>query len=89
MKKIIGLVPASNNLFKTDFVYEDKYYFINNYIERINESGAIASGVLPCSAYVDEETLNSYDAFVLSGGGKIHPYHIQVVDYAVKIINHY
>lgn len=84
MKKIIGLVPASNNLFKTDLVYEDKYYFINNYIERINEAGAIASGVLPCSAYVDEETLNSYDAFVLSGGGKIHPYHLQVVDYAVK-----
>lgn len=84
MKKVIGLVPASNNLFKTDLVYEDKYYFINNYIERINEAGAIASGVLPCSAYVDEETLNLYDAFVLSGGGKIHPYHLQVVDYAVK-----
>ena len=48
MKKIIGLVPASNNLFKTDLVYEDKYYFINNYIERINEAGAIVSGVLPC-----------------------------------------
>ena len=30
MKKIIGLVPASNNLFKTDFVYEDKYYFRKN-----------------------------------------------------------
>ena len=40
MKKIIGLVPAANNLFVTDLVYEDKYYFINNYIERINESGA-------------------------------------------------
>ena len=84
MKKIIGLVPASNNLFKTDLVYEDKYYFINNYIERINEAGAIVSGVLPCSAYVDEETLSLYDAFILSGGGKIHPYHLQLVDYAVK-----
>lgn len=84
MKKVIGLVPASNNLFKTDFVYEDKYNFINNYIERINEAGAIASGVLPCNGDIDEETLNLYDGFVLSGGGKIHPYHIQVVDYAVK-----
>lgn len=85
MKKVIGLVPAANNLFKTDLVYEDKYYFINNYIERINESGAIVSGVLPCNAYIDDkETLELYNGFVIAGGGKIHPYHIQVVDYAVK-----
>ena len=39
MKKIIGLVPASNNLFKTELVYEDKYSFPNNYIERIKAGG--------------------------------------------------
>ena len=41
MKKIIGVVPASNELFMTNFVYKDKYNFINNYNQRIKESGAI------------------------------------------------
>lgn len=85
MKKIIGLVPAANNLFVTDLVYEDKYYFINNYIERINESGAIVSGVLGCNGYLyDDNDLDIYDGFIMTGGGKIHPYHLQVVEYAVK-----
>ena len=84
MKKIIGLVPASNNLFKTELVYEDKYSFPNNYIERINECGAIAIGILPCNAYIDKEKLELCDGFVMTGGGKIHPYHIQIIDYAVK-----
>ena len=47
MKKIIGIVPASNDLFNTDFVYEDKYCISNNYITRIKESGGIPIGVLP------------------------------------------
>lgn len=84
MKKIIGLVPASNNLFKTELVYEDKYSFPNNYIERINECGAIAIGILPCNAYIDKEKLGLCDGFVMTGGGKIHSYHIQIIDYAVK-----
>lgn len=85
MKKIIGLVPAANNLFVTDLVYEDKYYFINNYIERINESGAIVSGVLGCNGYLyDVNDLDIYDGFIMAGGGKIHPYHLQVVEYVIK-----
>lgn len=84
MKKVIGFVPKANNLFKTDLVYEDLYSFTNNYIERINEAGAIVSGVLPCNAYIDEDSLKIYDGFVISGGARIHPYHIQIVDYAVK-----
>lgn len=84
MKKIIGLVPSANNLFKTEFVYEDKYCFTNNYIQRITESGAIVSGVLACDGYIDEETLKLYDGFVMSGGSRVLPYHIQVIDYAVK-----
>ena len=84
MKKIIGLVPAANNLYMTDLVYEDKYYFINNYIERIKESGAIVSGVLPSDAHIDKEDLEIYDGFIMAGGGKIHPYHLQVIDYVIK-----
>ena len=84
MKKIIGLVPAANNLYITDLVYEDKYYFINNYIERIKESGAIVSGVLPSDVHIDKEDLEIYDGFIMAGGGKIHPYHLQVIDYAIK-----
>lgn len=84
MKKIIGIVPASNDLFNTDFVYEDKYCISNNYITRIKESGGIPIGVLPEGIYIDDEDLEIYDGFVMIGGGKIHPYHIQVIDYAIR-----
>ena len=57
MKKIIGIVPASNDLFNTDFVYEDKYCISNNYITRIKESGGIPIGVLPEGIYIDDEDL--------------------------------
>ena len=84
MKKLIGIVPASNNLYKTDFVYEDKYSISNNYITRVKESGGIPIGVLPQGIYIEDENLEIYDGFVMTGGGKIHSYHIQVVDYAIK-----
>ena len=71
MKKIIGIVPASNDLFNTDFVYEDKYCISNNYITRIKESGGIPIGVLPEGIYIDDEDLEIYDGFVMIGGGKI------------------
>lgn len=61
MKKIIGIVPASNDLFNTDFVYEDKYCISNNYITRIKESGGIPIGVLPEGIYIDDEDLEIYD----------------------------
>lgn len=84
MKKLIGIVPASNNLFNTDFVYEDKYSISNNYITRVKESGGIPIGVLPEGSYIEDEDLEIYDGFVMIGGGKIHSYHIQVIDYAVR-----
>lgn len=39
---------------------------------------------MPIDAYVDEYELELCDGFIMEGGGKIHPYHLQVVDYAVK-----
>ncbi len=84
MKKIIGLVPSSNKLFKTDFVYDDQYIFTNNYAQSITKAGGIVCGVIPCDGYINAEDLKIYDGFVMSGGCKVFPYHLQIIDYAIK-----
>lgn len=84
MKKIIGLVPSSNKLFKTDFVYDDQYIFTNNYAQSITKAGGIVCGVIPCDGYINTEDLKIYDGFVMSGGCKVFPYHLQIIDYAIK-----
>ena len=84
MKKIIGLVPSSNKLFKTDFVYDDQYIFNNNYAQSITKAGGIVCGVIPCDGYINTEDLKIYDGFVMSGGCKVFPYHLQIIDYAIK-----
>ena len=83
MKKIVGIVPYAN-LFKDENIYHNEYIFGNNYMNRINECGGLASGILPADGYIDEENLQMYDCFVITGGDKTAPYHLQVIDYALK-----
>lgn len=82
IKKIkIGIVPThhSNNLDP----YDDYYSFISLYINKINEAGGIAQGILVTNDHISEEDLD-YDAFLLPGGSCIKPYVYEVIIYAMK-----
>ena len=58
---------------------KDKDKLIKEMNKRIVHRGPDAEGI-----YIDDEDLEIYDGFVMIGGGKIHPYHIQVIDYAIR-----
>lgn len=82
MTAIIGIVPTAR-LFDTDDPYQDQYIFVNNYVKRILESGGVPLGVLGVDGRVAEGTLALCGGFLLCGGNKIWPYHLQVVEHAV------
>lgn len=83
MASVIGIVPTAR-LFDTDDPYKDQYIFVNNYVKRIMENGGVPLGVLSADGYVAEEALSLCGGFLLCGGHKIWPYHMQVVEHAVK-----
>lgn len=87
-RKVIGIVPKANQLFATDFYNDDIYAFVNNYGKRITEAGGVPIGIIPVDAGGDhaalEEQLEMCDALLFSGGGRIWPFHIRVIDYAIK-----
>ena len=62
---------------------KDEYYFGNNYGNRIYDKGGIPLGILPSDGHVSEKVLEKFDAFLILGGHKFWPYHLQVVHYAV------
>lgn len=82
MKKI-GIVPQAD-LLKTDNMYDDKYHFVNTYIQRVTEVGALPVGVLPVNGRIQTQILEECDAFILQGGKGIYGYQLDVIDYAVK-----
>lgn len=82
-KKIVGVVPYAN-LFKDENIYHNEYPFGNNYMNRIKECGGIPVGVLPANGYVEDEDLQLYDCFIITGGDKTDRFHLQVIDYAIK-----
>ncbi len=82
-KKIIGVVPSAK-LFLNEDPYQDRYEYVNSYIARITEAGGIAQGVLPCNGYIYEEALDNFDAFLITGGLQIHPYHFQIVEHCYR-----
>lgn len=82
-KKIIGIAPTIW-LYTNDDPYEDRYQFVNNYIKRIYDSGAIAIGLLLNDGKLNEEVLDICDAFLLPGGFRIDRMHYQIMDYAYK-----
>lgn len=82
MKKTIGVVPHGG-LYTTELTNEDRYYFGNNYTRRIAACGALPLGTLPVDGVIDEDVLDSCDAFVICGGNKFWPYHFQVLHHAI------
>ncbi len=82
-KKIVGIVPTAK-LFKDDNPYADTYTFVNNYVKRVEECGGIPIGILSNDGYVNKTSLELCDSFLIVGGLQIHPYHFEVVEYAIK-----
>ncbi|MEA5060649.1 MAG: gamma-glutamyl-gamma-aminobutyrate hydrolase family protein [Candidatus Pelethousia sp.] len=83
MGAVIGIVPTAR-LFDTDDPYKDQYIFVNNYGKRILENGGIPLGILSADGKVAEEALELCQGFLLCGGSKLWPYHLQVVEHAVR-----
>lgn len=82
MKKI-GIVPFCA-LNTTENEYDDKYFFTNTYPQRLANAGALPIGVLPVDGRIKTPILEECDAFVIQGGKGIMPYHMDMMDYAVK-----
>lgn len=82
METIIGIVAPGQLLNETN-PRRDEYCFGNNYSNRIYDIGGVPMGILPSDGYVSERILDQFDAFLICGGRKTMPYHLQVVHYAV------
>ena len=82
MGKLVGILsPAS--LFEEIDSKKDVYRFGNNYSKRIYECGGIPLGILPNDGSVSEKVLEKFDSFLICGGTKTWPAHLQVVQYAI------
>ena len=82
-KKTVGIVPWAEP-FDTENLYDDKYHFVNSYNIRAVEAGLIPLGILPVDKRIPEGVLNACDCFIINGGHTISPYHLEVIDHAVK-----
>ena len=82
MKKIIGIIPSTLG-FDTENPFDDKYYVQNTYIKRLNKI-SIPIIIPPNNLTINKEILNICDAFLIIGGKKVHKYHFEVIDYAIK-----
>lgn len=83
MKKIIGIVPASNTGNPKISACDDIYKLGNNYIKRVYEAGCTPIGLAPVDNWLSEDALDMCDAFVVQGGPEFYPYHFQVIHHAV------
>lgn len=82
MKKIIGIVPPAK-LFEEEIPHRDLFLFGNPYVQRIEKQNAVPIGILSADGYANADALSLCDGFLLAGGNKIWPYHLQVIDYAL------
>lgn len=83
MQKIIGILPPAN-LFEDEMPHHDLYPFANPYAKQIARH-ALPIGMLPVDGLLTEDVLSLCDAFLLTGGKKIWPYHLQAIDHAIRL----
>lgn len=83
-KKVVGIVPYSLDYGKSEDRYADKYLFTDTYGVRAMEAGMIPVGVLPVDCRIRTEILDLCDVFIVEGGRAMNPFHVEVMDYAVK-----
>lgn len=82
MKKIIGIVPATDPIDFTQTSMNDRYHLGNNYIKRAAAVG-IPIGLSPVDNWLSEEALALCDSFLVMGGKEFYPYHFQVIHHAI------
>ena len=83
-KKVVGIVPYALNYGKTEDRYADKYFFTDTYCVRAKASGLIPVGILPVDCRLETEAADLCDAFIVQGGKAMNPFHIELVEYAIK-----
>ena len=83
-QKLIGIVPMSPVFGETENRYDDKYLFTDTYGLRVMEAGMLPIGVLPVEGRIKTAVLELCDGFIIQGGKKVRPHHIEVIDYAVR-----
>ena len=83
MKKIIGIVPATDPIDPEKYNMSDKYHLGNNYIKRAYEAGCTPIGLTPADNWIGEDVLNMCDGFLVQGGNYYYPYHFQVIHHAI------
>ncbi len=83
-QKTIGVVPNAPKYGQSEDRYADFYRFCDTYIARVAEAGLLPLGVLPLDGFIRTDILSRCDAFLIQGGDEPRPYHIDVIDHAVK-----
>ena len=83
MKRIIGLVPASNIGDMAQSNMTDFYKVGNTYVKRVVEAGCVPMALAPADNWLTQEALELCDGFVVQGGAEFYPYHFQVIHHAV------
>ena len=84
-KKVVGIVPTLTEPFgSAESRYGDFYKFTDTYCVRALEAGLLPVGVLPVENRIRTEILDLCDVFILQGGTTAEPYHIEVIDHAIK-----
>lgn len=81
--KVVGIVPSAQ-LHEDENPYGDKYIFHDNYCTRVIDNGGVAVGIVARDGLIQEESLALCDSFVICGGRKIQPFHMQVAEYAYR-----
>lgn len=81
MDTLVGVLSPAR-MFRQDNPRRDEYRFGNNYGNRIYDLGGIPLGILPSDGRVSEKVLDKFDSFLICGGSKFWPHHLQVVHHA-------
>ena len=79
----IGIVPAIR-LDKDLNWYTAEYFIPESYVSQIRKAGGLPVGLLCEKGKAFKEQLELCDAFLMIGGQRIMPYHMQVIDHCYK-----
>lgn len=82
MRKIIGIIPSTLG-FDRNNPFDDKYYVQNSYIEKVSKY-ALPIIIAPNNLRIKKEQMDICDSFLIIGGKKVHQYHFDVIEYALK-----
>lgn len=83
-QKVVGIVPYAPDFGKSESRYDDKYHFTDTYCVRAHEAGLLPVGVLPVEGRIKTDILDLCDCFILQGGSNVSPYHLEVIDHALR-----